>query len=282
MRQGECGVVSFSEIDTYRQCPFKWWLEYRDEWQPPTVSPALQRGSLWHEVMAAHYGMPDTKRQREIEALLYADDGSQSEMQQLVAWMYSDYGTMWADADREWKVLAVEQRINNVLHIELDGHSIDIRLTGIVDLVVRDRKTKMLWLVDHKSHRDFPPARKLELDDQMGLYAWLLRQLGKPVQGIIYSVARTQRNKSKPQTLEERYKRYPLHKTDAELDEIVREAALTEKRKQQIGSRSEAERNTGDHCIFRCSFTEPCLAARKGIDIDRFLRGAGFTKGGRR
>ena len=48
-------TVSYSEIDSARQCLLKHQFGYKERWQPPTEGRALVRGKLWHNVMEDHY-----------------------------------------------------------------------------------------------------------------------------------------------------------------------------------------------------------------------------------
>lgn len=262
--------VSYSELNSYRRCPHQWWLTYRERWQAPQVSGPLARGSLWHEIMAHHY------QGKKIPAEFFHTDGDQNEAQALCGWLYDDYKLTYEDEDAGWQVLAVEQRVNHLLP-PIDGIDRPVRLTGIIDLVVRENKR--LWLVDHKTHKNMPNDRQLELEDQMPLYAWLLRRLGKPVHGIIYNVSRAFRWKDPLRTPE--HKRFYLAFPDVHLDNVAREARLTVERMAQHGSRAMSERNTGDHCIYMCDYTESCIAGRRGINEIEFMRSKGFRREGK-
>jgi hypothetical protein len=278
--------VSHSEVDCFRQCPHKWHLQYRERWSPPEISPALSRGSLFHAILADHYGAirgnwPAKRLRAALATHLYDELGHQTEEQQLVEWMYDGYVKRWADEDGRWTIKAIEQRINHVLpQVPLLGSIAGFKLVGVLDLVVAEPDGH-LWVVDHKTHKDLPDQRKLEYNDQMGLYLWLLRRMGKPVVGAIYNAARTLRYKDESkQALEDRFSRVYLHRTDKELEEVAREVAVTMARAVPISKRAEAERNTGDHCLFRCDYPEPCLAGRKGGEKveTQFLVNLGFTQ----
>jgi RecB family exonuclease len=55
-------TISWSEIDSWRQCPFKWRLEYAERWVPAETSPALSKGTLWHTVLEKHYRILQSSR----------------------------------------------------------------------------------------------------------------------------------------------------------------------------------------------------------------------------
>jgi len=280
-------VVSYSEMDTFRQCPHKWDLSYQQRWRPPETSRALAVGSLWHAVLEQHYlaimakqageDAPAVGREgeKQISTLLHDESGEQSEEQVLVEWMYAGYLDQYG-LDPEWTILAVEWAGEFWLPTPRGTRS-RLRLKMRLDLIVRDPNGN-IWVVDHKSGRDLPRARMLEMDDQFGLYTWGLHQLGKRALGAIYSAARTQRNKTKEQPLDERFSRTGLYRTDNELATIAREAYRTFRRAYTIKP-GEAERAPdSDRCSWRCPYTEACLAGRKGVDEQQYLVAAGFTQ----
>lgn len=288
-------IVSYSELDTFRQCPFKHELGYKERWKSPQLSPALAKGTLWHLVLEHHYKAIAFWQQANPKAVLdevpveliheirreYLSDGvgEQSEYQDLVDWMYDGYIAHYG-ADPGWTIRGVEYAPQFWLPGPTGGRS-RFRIKMKIDLIVRERKTGQLWLIDHKSGKDLPKGKQLELDDQFGLYTWAMRKLGTPVLGSIHSSARTQRNKDQVahfQPLDERFARKHMYRTDVELDTIATEAYRSAKKAWSVPI-GEAERNTDpERCNWRCDFTEACLAGRKGLDHRQFLRDAGFVQ----
>jgi hypothetical protein len=267
-------VVSWSEIDTFRQCPFKHDLAYRQRWQSDIESPALTRGTAWHRLLEIRYegqmaNNPDDALLA-INGLLSYDDGTQSEEQELLEWMYDGYCEMWDEQDQEWEVKAVEFK----------GFApLDERFTLKVKIDLVAARRGRLWVWDHKSGKNLPYSKELDLDDQMGLYIWCMRQMGYPVAGAIYSAARTQRNKT-DQPLAERFTRIPLRRTDFELDTIAREALATCYKMWPEGADwgELRERNTNtDTCRWKCGFTEACLSSRKGGRLVDMLVAHGYA-----
>lgn len=255
-------VVSWSEIASYRQCPHKHDLEYLQRWRSPSASPALARGTAWHSVMEAHYGEGAVS-----EALASIDDDDERD---LIRWMYEGYVEFFGQDD-EWSIVAVEFPLVVPL-----GPGFELKCK--LDLIVKWKKK--LWVVDHKSCKDLPSDKMLDLDDQFGLYTWALQQMGKKVFGSLHNAARTQRNKSKPQLLEDRFRRTPMYRTDSELETIAKEAYASVRDAHR--ERTEpAERHTDpDRCRWKCSFTEGCLHGRKTTDSQEidFLTSAGYVQ----
>lgn len=288
-------IVSYSELDCFRQCPFKHQRAYRERWKPATVGPALAKGTLWHQVLEHHYkaigywqrlnpgatldAVPEGLVHEIRREYLSDDDGGQTEFQELIDWMYDGYIAHYG-SDPQWYIVAVEHAPTIWLPTDRGGRS-RFKLKLKIDLIVREIRTDQLWLVDHKSGKDLPRGKQLELDDQFGLYTWAMHQLGMPVLGSIHSAARTQRNKDQDkhfQPLNERFARKPMYRTDIEIQNLAVEAYRAAKRAYAIPL-GEADRATDpDRCSWRCDFTEPCLASRKGMDLVQFLEDKGFVQ----
>ena len=277
-------VVSWSEIDCFRQCPFKHMLSYKQRWtKTPRVGSPLSRGSLFHSVLEAHYlclqsggSLADA---REVVDPLFFSNGEQNEDQVMVQWIYEGYIALYAD-DPNWKVVAVEYA-NEFWLPTASGTRSNFKLKLKIDLIVQD-PARRLWIVDHKTCKDLPTEKMMELDDQFGLYTWGLRQLGKTVHGAMHNACRTTRYKdpNKPQPLDERFRRTLLYRTDEELDRIALEAYATARRAwsdSPIGEQPERNPNT-DTCRWRCDYTEDCLASRKGVDLREMLVAHGFEQ----
>src|SRR5690606_17496323 len=123
------------------------------------------------------------------------------------------------------------------------------------DLIVRERSTGNIWILDHKSGRDLPKDKELDLDDQFGLYTWGLRQLGRRVHGSIHSAARTHRNKDQtrhPQPLHERFARKQIYRTDRELDMLALEAYRLLRLAYSIPIGEAPRSPNPDTCRWRC------------------------------
>ena len=286
-------TVSNSEIECFRQCPMKHQFAYKHAWQPPETSPALAKGTLWHLVLEEHYRYLWKCQQeqqkplsRELHGLVYPllfdKWGEQTENQELIEWMYTGYLEQYPIADeiREWKILGVEHAFEFWLPTERGGRS-RYRVRMKLDLIVQDL-AKRIWLVDHKSGKDLPNDKMLELDPQFSLYTWGLRKAGKKIYGQIHDAARTLRYKDpgKPQPLDERFRRTMMYRTDEQLEQIAIDAYRTARRAWTTKD-GEAERAfNSDTCRWRCDFTEPCLLLTKvGTDEKQVMEGFGFTVG---
>jgi hypothetical protein len=291
---GQTHIVSWSELDTFRQCPFKHQLAYKDRWsKTPAIGSPLSRGTLFHFVMENHYNCLKAVKDKNVDAVALFTANinkalgtehptARNEEQVLVAWIYEGYVQAYGK-DSEWEVVAVEYA--NEFWLPTDkknGGRSHYKLKVKIDLIMRHKVTGELWIWDHKTCKDLPNSDLiLELDDQFGLYTWAMRKLGFPVMGSIYNACRTLKYKDpkKPQPLEERFKRIPLYRTDEELDVIAVEAYKTARRAWSQTPYGTAERNPNkDTCNYRCDFTDDCLGSRKGINLRKQLILHGFTQ----
>jgi hypothetical protein len=304
-------VVSYSEIDAYRQCRLKHQLAYIENWRVPAddEAEALARGTLFHSVMESHYGVimgaqeGNLVEQLEVSDFwnaanlhLYDDQGRQSERQELVEWMYTGYIEQWLVEDlSNWDIVKIEMPMTCNL-----GPGID--LAGTTDLLVKDKRLGGgLWIVDHKTCKNLPKQKDFDMEDQTGIYAHLAKtQLGLDIRGAIYNFVRTYRL-VRDMSLEERHLRHITVRTDQELATMANEAyqimagayADHERRIETIVIDShtsegdvidvvyDAPRSPdGERCGWKCGFTEACIAGRKlGPERTRtFLEDIGMTQ----
>lgn len=279
-------VVSYSELDALRQCRLKHQLAWVERWQPPEVGRALRVGSLFHEKLEQHYLlMSEPERAASVEdvveqvmwGLFDPRTGEQTEEQAQVEWMYRGYAAHYGE-DEQWQVLGVEERVSEMLPTHRGTRS-SFRLKGKVDLLVRDQSMGGgLWVVDHKTGRNLPKEKDLDMDDQMGIYIYLLRRRGLDVRGAIYNAVRSERLKSREMAPDERFLRVPLARTDKELQSMAVEAY--EQFREAYGRKGPGDpprSPDSDRCRWRCPFTEACLAGRKGGDLRGVLADTGFV-----
>lgn len=305
-------IVSYSELDTYRQCPLKHFLAYGQRWtKPKDENSALAKGTLWHLVLEEHYGvikryqdlhdgaMPrkvaevnrllEECRARVFEFFVDRESGRQSEVQALIEWMYDGHIAKYG-LDAQWRILAVEYRLQARLPYH-NGAPSPFLLKAKLDLIVQDRRTGKVWVIDHKSGANLPSQMDLEIDDQFGLYTWLLQSQGVPVLGSIHDANRTTRNLGdftptppgkKPQTLDARMSRTTLNRTGQEAHNIAVDAtnAACNAYPEAAGFDPLPLYSSPDprQCGWKCDFKDVHLQARTGRDIQEALVEQGFKQ----
>jgi hypothetical protein len=301
-------VISYSELDAYKQCPHKWQLAYEERWtKAKDEKTAAGRGTMWHQMLDSHYtalkeggGASGAKAAVRSRVDDFYRVGKDHEVIDLLQWMYQGYVEKWG-YDDAWEVLVVEYKAIVPLKYP-DGRLSEFDLKMIIDLVVRDRSTGRVWIVDHKSHADIPKDKELDLEDQFGLYTWGLRELGHKIFGCVYNTARTKRNKGdhpelveewrrrkaagekpgpepKPQPLDGRYDRYLMSRTETETFNLAQDALMTARNMHSEFNGRERHTN-GDTCKWRCDYTEACLIGRKttGERERQFLLDVGYRQ----
>lgn len=284
-------TVSYSELSTFRDCPLKHRLAYVDLWTTdPREGSPLARGSLWHAVMEAHYlvlaktsGESREFKKVALEALAEAADavsvvltnhsGSDEDVD-LILWMYEGYVAMYG-ADPDWDILAVEVAGTSPL-LNHNGRKSRFDLKYKADLVVRERSTRKIAVVDHKSAANFSRPTEIDLDDQFGLYQWAFqRERDQQVFRVWRSDARTQRNKG-PMKLEDRFRRVPTYRTPQELTNLALDAFDAATAAYRTNARPYSAPNP-QQCGWKCQFMEPHILARKGVSsIPTIMRDFGF------
>lgn len=269
--------TSWTEISTFRQCPHKHALTYKERWQPPRLSRPLQIGLLWHEILDLHYrGIVEDGAPR-IEAIiaLLNEYGAKVEDHPLYPigstclWMYHGYRA-WAQRwDGEWTIREVETEFSVPLP------DAPFLLNGRIDLLIEYKRH--LWVVDHKAVKDLPYGKELDLDDQTPLYIWAKRQDGYDIRGAFLSHCRTQRLK-RPMTEEERFSRDMVIRTDYELETVVQEAIASTRSAYHPDQTSPRHPDT-HMCKWRCDFLEACIGGRKAAHLEQeILIATGFTR----
>lgn len=312
---GATQIVSYSELDTFRQCPLKHHLLYQRRWtKPAREGGALDKGTLWHICMEAHYGVikvvqDENKgrvpaklvkatlvlaREEVMKHLVHPISGAQTETQELIEWMYNGYVEQYG-VDELWRVIAIEHQIKLALPMPGGAPSRYI-LKAKLDMIMREWSTGLLWVWDHKSGADLPNKMDLEIDDQFGLYTWLMRQVGKKIAGTMHNAARTTRNagdrpenqdadgkplksSQKKQTLEQRMLRTYLNRSDAELSNLALDAYYAAKAAYPDDPAYAARYSSPDprSCGWKCDVKESHLAMRQGRNPDQVMRENGFV-----
>lgn len=293
-------IVSYSELDTYRQCPLKHHLLYGQRWTKPTKEgSALHKGSLYHAVMEEHYRVIKAhqdenngknpkegskaeadlleKARKAVWPLVWDSQAGRyhDDIAELIAWMYEghvkNYGTM-----PDWRIVGVEHQIITPLRNE-KGRRTHYHLKAKLDLVVRQRSTGGLWVVDHKSGSNLPTDMDLEIDDQFGLYTWAMREVGKPVIGSLHAANRTQRNKT-PMSFDQRMKLTYLNRDQIELDNLALDAYNVARAAHPPASANYPRYSSPDprQCGWKCDLKEPHLLMRRGRKPAEVLREYGY------
>lgn len=166
-------TFSYSRISTYDSCPYKWRLDYIDQYNKEEKFYASY-GTLMHDILAKYYGGNISKDRMPIEFLtrFYGDVKGElpsgkiveSYIQKSLLYLRNFEGT-------DLHVIDVEKKVD----FEIGG----IKFTGFIDLI--GEKDGNIIIVDHKSRdlkqrsgRVKPTLKDIELDEylrQLYLYS---------------------------------------------------------------------------------------------------------------
>lgn len=304
--------VSYSELNTFRQCPMKWELGYKKGYKPKREKEAFRLGHIWHEMMQVHYGVIKEYQDaegdgnvlrteqllewcaREVGGVL---DKTDETTRELMNWAYAGYVEVYG-CDPQWRILAIEIRGQ----VELTPGS-GIQIVYVIDLVVEDSDYGGIWIIDHKFPGDLASDTEIELDDQLGLYwgCWIIDAVNNPdglikrVNGAMLNEARKKRNvgdlpdnqrgtfksgklKGTPQTLDQRFRRSRTSRTDSEALTIAQDAARVVKAMIVLDANDLLYSSPDPkQCGWKCDFDEVHILSRSSeIPLEEILSDFGF------
>jgi RecB family exonuclease len=189
-------TVSYSEIDAYRQCPYKHYLAYGERFSKPVaVDSTLGKGTAWHEVLQIYYGALkasyDFEHAYAVAAVRIQE--MPPEIQALLSWMLEGYVTVYPKDFLFWEIMAVEATIVAPL-LDENGNETRFDLKAKIDLIVRDKRNDLVSVVDHKSTSALRD-KGFEWEEQFGLYELVANRAGFNVFNTVHSAALTKMNK---------------------------------------------------------------------------------------
>jgi len=183
--------LSFSQLKVFKRCPYRFNLEYNQGIQRNTKGLRLAEGDFIHRLLAHLHTPYDGPPWRSVWESIkdeYAD----------AAFFEEDAEEVVGLSDRVLNIVGrYEQQVAPIFaEVVAFEHEFQVDLYGVLVVIKPDllvRINGQLWLVDHKTVRDFPEAIEEELryDDQISLYLWGLRSLGFDVIGAYHNCIRT-------------------------------------------------------------------------------------------
>jgi hypothetical protein len=182
--------VSNSKVKTWRRCPNKFRYKYVEKLEPRIKGVALERGSWIHELLQYHYDGEDwkalhKKRTMEFYQLFEEQREELGDLPTECLRVMNSYLRHWKEEDSHYTV--VDSELNEYVDL---GNGITLQI--VVDLIVEDKRSGLLWAWDHKTRKNFESTENMLLDPQLTLYFRGLELLGyKPLGGVTYNEIRT-------------------------------------------------------------------------------------------
>ena len=192
----DVGLMTASRARCARSCRRRHQLQYLLGYRPVESAHALRFGTLLHCALeawwlAAKAGLPQDAWHQAAQAALAEREADELDLAHAQVMMMG-YHLRWAG--EPYDVLAVEARFEAPLTNPLTGAaSRTWRLGGKIDVVVRDRRTGEVLVVEHKtSGEDISPGsdywRRLRMDGQVSIYFEGARHLGYEPARCLYDV----------------------------------------------------------------------------------------------
>lgn len=185
--------IRTSERSVFKQCRWRWQVSHIWKKRPPVSSPALRFGTLIHAGLEEYY-RPGRRRgehpahtfawlyEEELKAAQAAinfkdEDGKWADAANMGVVMLERYVDRWEERDKEYEVIASEQRISVPLR---HRGKVIAQYKMTIDVTMMHLGTRRLWLMDHKTATAIKVGG-LVLDDQAGSYwtfapTWLVQQ----------------------------------------------------------------------------------------------------------
>lgn len=187
-------VLTYSALNTFRNCPRKYKHRYIDCLRPQEKPDALSFGSVIHGAIELWYQRVDDAH-RLWTVLDFVDqqfperigDDRQKAAWHLARAIITGYAARYATEDFE--IVEVEKSFTGEIRNPDTGRgSQTFMMAGKADAIVRCPDG--MYLLEHKTAAtiDASYLDKLWTDTQIALYSHYLRQLGYPIVGVIYNV----------------------------------------------------------------------------------------------
>jgi hypothetical protein len=183
----DLATITTSERYAFKRCPQRWWWQYREGLQPKTTSDAFWFGIAIHLALAEYYALGFKRRPKgavaKFVAFIEEDDMSRmirtrpdgtddAEMvvaaKELGLAMLAGYMAKFR-GDKDWDVIYTEHPFQIIIPHPDDTTKDIAMFTSTFDGVYRDRRTRKIWLMEHKTAKSIMTSH-LAMDDQGGAY----------------------------------------------------------------------------------------------------------------
>lgn len=267
--------INQSEMTTFVRCRRKWDWTYREDLVRPGYESNLSTGSAVHAALQAYYSGKQVwpaleDYWREAAEALHPEDPAANQLAKdmtLSNVMVEGYFEWLAETaeDAGLTTVAVEEKVEYQL-------TEDVVLHGTLDLVQVDQNGH-LWLVDHKTCKDFGVLadRRLVMNFQLLTYAVLCEEFfGQPIHGaklnMLRKVLRT--GNAKPPFYHRESVTFNRHQLDAHRTHM--KAIIQDLLEVELGYGAVYPVVDGD-CSWKCPFLSVCALADDGGDIEGAL-----------
>lgn len=216
-------TFSLSALQAWQRCQQRYRYAYVDKLRPKAKDIAPKRGQILHEYLATYYASLKESNiplrahqlgqkavmahQAELAALastsFFADEEKEAQdyldvLPDVIDITERYFHTRGEQDASRYEVVMVEEKLSFLLVAGITS-------TSIIDLVLRERATGLIWLVEHKSTRSVPDSGIRLRDMQTLLYAEALNHHGADIDGVLWNYLRTKLPDKPHQNRDERF-----------------------------------------------------------------------------
>lgn len=270
-------LTSYSELSTLASCEMKWAYRYKEHEASEQTMP-MAKGSAIHELVGTWWTGDEEMLAFKLNAILSAPESV--EFANDLEWLFHRYTQHYGAARNGGALRVVATELK--LLAPLPGT--DVEVVTYVDQIVQLRN-RGLWAVERKSMKDWRRLNTLDVDPQVSIELWQLRNAGWPVQGLMYDAIRTYRWQPEKPTqkwlmehegltrvqakeqidnhpgferpIEDSFQLLYLDRHDAHIRAALEDARSAVRRRALLGAGEVPIRNIGMNCDM-CPFKEKC------------------------
>jgi hypothetical protein len=222
-------TISNSEVESFSDCQLKHYFRHRLNLVQRKLPTALATGIFGHEILAHFYTMKSEGREQSqinSECMDLIDEISlredlDPEVEDGIRTAIFPFFKMKNLPHENWEILDIEKNYEVRNLPGADSHFFGFTL----DLLVKEKDTGEVALVDHKFVYDFWTMNKIAVANQPRKYKWALNQLGIPVTKFYIQQLRTRKLKSP--TIDDRYRLTAVETSSAEDENFMWEHIKT-------------------------------------------------------
>lgn len=278
-------VVSNSEVQTYKDCPRKWWLTWVRGLRLKVAQPSAVRdlGTVVHQALASWYvpdGETPTDPNVALENILRGEPGVLDDLsKRLARAMVAGYVEWLAEtgADADLEVIASEQYVEVPFVHGVDD--LPVRLIGKLDARVRLRSTGHRRFIDHKTVGSLDDVGGLGRNQQMlhyDLIEFLTTALtGEPrCDGALYNMLkRSQRtSRATPPFYRREAIDHNVHELHNYYEQLVGVVIDMTRREEALSAQVPHHRvvpsRPSNDCSWKCQFDKICRMFDDGSRVE--------------
>lgn len=202
--------VSWTQMTTWNDCKYKWWLKYNKRITPVHVSDGMSKGRIVHELMQGlfdfQYKFQEKKKRPPSvdESMNYFQkalgklqpDPTDVQNIMVAAYVITRFIKEYQPQEEaQYRTIAAELELRAKLETER-GRIFE--LVGIIDRIMHNLRNGKNYLGETKTHGARPwKPEKIEMDGQQLVYIELARAMGWELEDILYLFINTWDYKTK-------------------------------------------------------------------------------------